>query len=106
MAKWNVPADEPMLKPLEVSGYTEQTRGNVDLVNENKVVEELVLRQVDRHVRNRDSSEIDQAMVQLARRNIQEAFMWLNRAVFQPKRLRNDDFKVNETALVAALLDQ
>ena len=74
-------------KGLPVKGYVSQSEENVALVNENKVMEERVLRQIDRHVRNRDSQEIDQAMVQLARRSVQEAFMWLNRAVFQPKRI-------------------
>jgi hypothetical protein len=74
--------------PLPVAGYTTQSDEKVALVNENKELEERVLRQVDRHVRSRDSQEIDQAMVQLARRSIQEAFMWLNRAVFQPKRIK------------------
>ncbi|BCH68029.1 MULTISPECIES: DUF7681 family protein [Rhizobium/Agrobacterium group] len=72
---------------LPVKGYQEQSDENVDLVNENKELEERVLRQIDRHVRNRDGQDIDQAMVQLARRSVQEAFMWLNRAVFQPKRI-------------------
>ncbi|QIG69050.1 hypothetical protein EVB77_016 [Rhizobium phage RHph_N1_10] len=73
---------------LPVAGYQPQSDEKVALVNENKELEERVLRQVDRHVRNRDSQEIDQAMVQLARRSIQEAFMWLNRAVFQPQRIK------------------
>jgi hypothetical protein len=56
-------------------------------VNENKILEERVLRQIDAHVRNNDSVEINQRMVALARTKAQEAFMWLNRAVFQPARI-------------------
>lgn len=73
---------------LPVKGYQSQSDEAVALVNENKELEERVLRQIDRHVRNRDSQEIDQRMVALARTKVQEAFMWLNRAVFQPKRIK------------------
>jgi hypothetical protein len=72
---------------LPVKGYVPQSDENVALVNENKVLEERVLRQIDRHVRNQDSRNIDQRMVALARTKAQEAFMWLNRSVFQPKRI-------------------
>jgi hypothetical protein len=72
---------------LPVAGYRSQSAENVALVNENKVLEERVLRQIDAHVRNRDSVDIDQRMVALARTKTQEAFMWLNRAVFQPERI-------------------
>lgn len=83
-------------KGLPVSGYKTQSDENVALVNENKAIEERVLRQIDRHVRNHDSREIDQRMVALARTNIQQAFMWLNRAVFQPTRIElpEDDKKL------------
>ncbi len=35
-------------QPLPVQGYTPQSQAKVDLVNENKVLEEQVLRQLDR----------------------------------------------------------
>jgi hypothetical protein len=69
------------------------------LVNNNKLVEELVQRQIDLHLYNRDSSDIDQRMVALARTKAQEAFMWLNRAVFQPERLYDADLSVLSTML-------
>lgn len=76
------------VKGLPVEGYKKtQPQWAIDLVNENKRLEERVLRQIDRHVRNRDSAEIDQANVQLARRHVEDAFMRLNRAVFQPQRI-------------------
>lgn len=74
-------------KGLPVAGYRPQSDENVSLVNENKALEERVLRQIDKHVRNHNSFEIDQRMVALARTKVQEAFMWLNRAVFQPGRV-------------------
>jgi hypothetical protein len=76
---------------LPVAGYKKtQPQWALDLVNENKILEERVLRQIDRHVRNRDSQDIDQASVQLARRHIEDGFMRLNRAVFQPQRIQGD----------------
>ncbi len=72
------------LKPLPVSGYTPQNLAAVALVNQNKRLEELVLRQLDIH---RENEEVDQRMVALAKTKVEEAFMWLNRAVFKPTRL-------------------
>ena len=76
---------------LPVKGYMPQTDARVALVNENKVLEERVLRQIDRMQgkgnTSLDSSEYDQRMVALARTGVQDAFMWLNRAVFQPARI-------------------
>ncbi len=73
---------------LPVAGYAKNVeQWKVDMVNENKILEERVLRRVDAHVRNRDSQEIDQASVQLARRHVEDAFYRLNRAIMQPKRL-------------------
>lgn len=74
---------------LPVHGYkAEQPDWAIELVNENKVLEEKVLRQIDAHVRNHDSRHIDQRMVALSRTKVQEAFMWLNRSIFQPGRVR------------------
>jgi hypothetical protein len=68
---------------LPVAGYREQSAENVALVNQNKEIEERVLRQIERM---QDGDGIDQRMVAIGRTKIQEAFMWLNRAVFQPGR--------------------
>lgn len=72
------------MKPLPVAGYTDQTGDKVALVNENKVLEEKVLRQLDAMKGNTDC---DPRMVAIAFTKMQEAFMWMNRAVFQPKRI-------------------
>lgn len=80
------PADQ---KPLPVAGYTHQSSWKIDLVNQNKALEGRILRQIDAHVRNRESVEIDQRHVALARTKVEEAFMWLNRAVLRPQRLSN-----------------
>lgn len=76
---------------LPVAGYDKIVdQWRIDMVNENKIHEERVLRRVDEHVRNRDSREIDQASVQLARRHVEDAFYRLNRAIMQPKRILGD----------------
>ena len=77
---------------LPVSGYVPQTDAKVSLVNENKALEERVLRQLDAM---RANPACDQRMVSIAFTGIQEAFMWANRAVFQPTRvaLPEDDGK-------------
>lgn len=70
---------------LPVKGYkATQEPWKIALVNENKILEELVLRQIEIHTA---TGGIDQRFVALARTKIQEAFMELNRAVFQPERL-------------------
>lgn len=79
---------------LPVAGYKPQSNGNIAVVNYNKELEERVLRQIDAMERAnsncRANSEIapyDPRMMALAKTGIQEAFMWLNRAVFQPGRI-------------------
>lgn len=76
---------------LPVAGYTMQTQDRINLVNQNKEIEERAMRQIDRLAgkgnSSLDASEFDQRMVAIARTKLQEAFMWLNRAVFQPQRI-------------------
>lgn len=71
---------------LPVAGYKAQTPEAVALVNENKALEERVLRQIDRM--KASGTAVDQRMVALSMTGIQEAFMWMNRAVFQPGRVQ------------------
>lgn len=74
---------------LPVAGYnTTQEQWKVDLVNQNKVLEEQVLRQIDYHAGGPFKGELDQRCVAEARTAIQTAFMWLNRGVFQPQRVK------------------
>lgn len=77
------------IQGLPVAGYKKtQPPHLIALVNENKVLEEKVLRQIERHKER--GNELDQRAVALAFTKIQEAFMWLNRGVFQPERLQGD----------------
>lgn len=90
------------LKPLPVAGYSKQSVDKVSLVNENKVLEERCLRQLDKMTKqNMDAdaagkghSEMhDPRLMALSRTALQEAFMWMNRAIFKPTRtsLPEDD---------------
>lgn len=76
--------DEAKNAGLPVKGYTNQSDEKVAQVNANKVLEERVLRQLDGM---RNNSAYDQRMVSIAFTGVQEAFMWANRAVFQPTRV-------------------
>jgi hypothetical protein len=69
---------------LPVAGYTPQTDTNVELVNRTKQLEERVLRHLDALVTD---SNHDLRMLSIARTKSEEAFMWANRAVSQPKRV-------------------
>ena len=70
---------------LPVAGYTTQSDDQVQTVNRAKDLEERTLRHLD-DLRKR--ADVDQRMVSSAFNGIQEAFMWANRAVFQPGRVR------------------
>lgn len=69
---------------LPVSGYLPQSTDKVDLVNANKALEERCIRAAEAI---RDMPGMDGRMAALAITNIQQGFMWLNRAVFQPARV-------------------
>jgi len=69
---------------LPVAGYQPQTDDKVQTVNRAKELEERVLRHLDALAADKSN---DQRMVAIARTGIQEAFMWANRAVFQPSRV-------------------
>lgn len=75
---------------LPVKGYQSQSDVAVSLVNENKTLEERILRQIDSL--GRDPS-IDQRWLAIGRTAIEQAFMAMNRAIFQPQRfdLMEDD---------------
>jgi hypothetical protein len=70
---------------LPVAGYQPQTDDKVQTVNRAKELEERVLRHLDGLAAD---AAVDQRMVAIARTGIQEAFMWANRAVFQPGRVK------------------
>lgn len=81
-----------MNEGLPVKGYQPQSDEKVALVNENKVLEERVLRQLDKHVKQLGEKgpgalTVDGRWLAIARTQIEQGFMALNRAVFQPARI-------------------
>lgn len=70
-----------------IKGYRPLEPEMIELMNRNKLVEELALRQLDQHTANPDC---DQRWVALARTHIQIGFMALNRAVAPPGRIEGE----------------
>jgi hypothetical protein len=70
---------------LPVQGYTPQSQEKVDLVNVNKFLEEQALRLLDRLAARDD---IDKRWLAIGRTHLEQAFMAINRAVFQPARAK------------------
>lgn len=73
-------------KPMPVQGYTSQPQWKVDLVNINKNMEERVLRHLDDMGQ---SENVDGRWLAIGRTYIEQAFMAINRAVFQPQRINS-----------------
>lgn len=79
-------------QPLPVAGYTAQSDLKVELVNANKELEERVLRQIDALVRRVGEKgpgvlTVDGRWLAIAKTQIEQGFMALNRAIFQPTRI-------------------
>lgn len=70
---------------LPVAGYKPQSDESVALVNENKAAEERILRVMDKM---RENVWIDQRWLAIARTQIEQGFMALNRSVFKPGRVK------------------
>lgn len=72
-------------KGLPVAGYRPQNDANVALVNANKQIEEQALRVLDEL---RNNPGVDQRWLAIGRTAIEQGFMAVNRAVFQPARVK------------------
>jgi hypothetical protein len=72
---------------LPVEGYKPQSNEKVDLVNANKRLEERVLRVLD-DLKSR--TDVDPRWLAIGRTHIEEAFMAINRSIFQPARVSGD----------------
>lgn len=72
---------------LPVHGYRPQSSERIALVNANKRDEERILRQIDQMM----AGSFDKRWLAIARTHIEQGYMALNRAVFQPERARLDD---------------
>ncbi len=71
--------------PSPVKGYKPQSQRNIDTVNDNKRLEETVLRVLDDLKARPD---VDQRWLALGRTHLELAFMAINRAIFQPERVK------------------
>jgi len=72
-------------EPMPVHGYTQQTSTAVDLVNQNKIAEEDILRMLDEYKNNPD---VDQRWLAIGRTSMEQAWMAINRAIFKPQRTK------------------
>lgn len=70
---------------LPVSGYRPQSSEAVARVNENKSVEEFILRDLDKL---KEDPNVDQRWLAIGRTSIEQAFMAINRAIFKPDRIK------------------
>lgn len=70
---------------LPVAGYKPQSSDNVALVNENKALEEQVLRQFDKLGALHG---IDGRWLAIGKTAVEQGFMAMNRAVFKPGRAK------------------
>lgn len=74
---------DPKDGALPVSGYKPQTQSKVDTVNEFKADEERILRKIEALV---VSGDVDGRWMAIGRTQLEQAFMAINRSVFQPGR--------------------
>lgn len=72
-------------QPLPVSGYKPQSEETVAMVNANKQEEELALRNLDALA---ERSDIDKRWLAVGRTHLEQAYMAINRAIFQPTRIK------------------
>lgn len=70
---------------LPVEGYRPQSDDKIALVNHNKQLEELILRTLDEL---KLLPSVDPRWLAIGRTHIEEGFMAVNRAVFQPGRAK------------------
>lgn len=70
---------------LPVSGYVAQSSENVVLVNNNKEIEEHILRLLDELAAN---SAVDKRWLAIGRAHIEQGFMAINRSIFKPERVK------------------
>ena len=68
----------------EIAGYRQQPSESIGLVNVNKAQEEEILKVID-SLEQMDF--VDKRWLAIGKTKIQEAYMAINRAILQPKRL-------------------
>lgn len=75
-------------KGLPVEGYRPQTNNAVELVNENKRMEEVLLRRIE-FIKEHSGTDPDPRWLAIGKTHLEEAFMAINRAIFKPERVKN-----------------
>lgn len=75
---------EPDSPVTPVAGYRPQSAGALELVNQNKRMEENVLRVLDAL----RVTGVDGRWLAVGRTHIEQGFMAINRAIFQPDRVK------------------
>lgn len=79
---------EEKLQSMPVSGYQPQSQVAVDTVNTFKQAEERLLRQLDALAQGREGlPPVDGRWLAIGRTELENAFMAINRAIFQPQRV-------------------
>jgi hypothetical protein len=76
------PQERHMHEGLPVAGYQPQSDARIALVNDYKETEERLLRSIEQN------PDLDHRWAAIAKTDLQKAFMSLNRAVFQPGRIK------------------
>ena len=81
-------------KGLPVAGYTAQSTSNVDLANEGKMLEECVLRYIEKVEKHAEGAVHTDEMAQrkrfaaVGRTQMQLGWMMVIRAIFNPQRIK------------------
>jgi hypothetical protein len=75
-------------KAPPVAGYNDQSGSNLTIVNSFKEAEERVLRRLDEVAANAAPGAVDQRWYAIGRTHIEQGFMAVNRAIFQPGRVK------------------
>lgn len=80
--------NEKIHTPPPVQGYKPLSQRKIDEVNINKQLEETVLRRLDDLARLHGERFVDERWLKIGRTHIEQAFMAINRAIFQPERIK------------------
>ena len=74
--------------PIPVKGYKPQSEATVDLVNNNKKLEEMNLRLFDILSK---MENVDKRWLAIGKTHIEQGWMAINRAIFKPERVKLDE---------------
>lgn len=78
----------------KVKGYKDLTQDKVEIVNQNKLSEEYINRLIEDLADREESMDLDVHALYQAQTKFTEAWMWLNRGVFNPSRIELPEDKV------------